>query len=310
MRSPNVKMLLLALCLGAPAASQDLTPPRNDIRPQSLQDLRGAIAWYGAYCVMNAAEIEQYGTTFTLPSIAAETGVPLAQIEAVAQARGAEHAIAVAVLRAGGEPLQDPPEPFLSMLRQTQSDCQEYERSRRVLEHALARGDLPEVAPVVGTPLRAALDPLPFDRDRATRMGFVLAAVDDVRAAGVFEVELLALAQVISGRAALTLYDIAGITDPQERRWIAAELLLPDPDTVTDLTREEAAELVARVSADPEGALTRYYASLLIANLETLGEDILSTGTGEEVFFFRETGPVTQTCRRLANSAALRCDPQ
>lgn len=296
-------------CMALPLTAQDLPPPNNGTRPQSLQDLREAIAWYGAYCVMSAGEIEQFGHVASLPSISEATGVPLEAIKPVAVARAAEHSIAVAVLNAGGEPLRALPEPFLSVLRQTQADCQDYQRSRNVLDAAISRGTLPDTAPDARRgPLRASLDPLPFDRDRATRLGYVLAAVDDIRAAGLFEAETLALAQVISGRAGLTLDDISGIADPQERRSIATELLLPNPEEVTDLTTQEAAELLARVDAEPDGAFARYYVSLLVANLEALGEAAVMNGTGGEAALFWQAEPSTADCRRLADSAALRCN--
>lgn len=91
-----------------PLAAQDLPRPKNGIRAQSLQDLHQEIAWYGAYCVMGAREIKQYGHIASLSSIAEDTGVPLAAIAAVAAALNAEHAIAVAVLYAGREPLRRP----------------------------------------------------------------------------------------------------------------------------------------------------------------------------------------------------------
>lgn len=310
MRTPKLIFLAVICCMALPLAAQDLNPPNSATRPQSLQDLRNTIAWYGAYCVMNAVEIEQYGHIASLSSIAEDTGVPLEAIAAVAAARAAEYAISVAVLHAGGEPLRDPPEPFLSMLQQTQADCQEYERSRNVLEAAIARGNLPDTAPASAPgPLRASLDPLPFDRDRAVRMGYVLAAVDDIRAAGMFEAETLALAQAISGHTDLTLDYISGITDPQERRWIAAELLLPSPTGTTDLTAQEAAELLARVDADPDGDFARYYVSLLAANLEALGEEAVLNGADGAAVLFLQTGPLVDECRRLASSAAMRCDP-
>lgn len=313
MRIPDLKSPAVAIALACaaalPLAAQNLPPPNHGTRAQSLEELRQAIAWYGAYCVMGAAEIDLYGFVASFSSIAEDTGAPLEAIEAVAAAREAEHSIAVAVLYAGRETLRDPPEPFLSMLRQSQSDCQDYQRSRNVLDAAIARGALPDTTPApTPGPLRASLDPLPFDRDRATRMSYVMAAVDDVRAAGEFEAETLALARIISGRPSLTLDDIAGITDRQERRWIATELLLPNPDEITDLTAQEAAELISRVAADAEGVFARYYVSLLAANLETLGEDALTIGADGDAVVVLRTMPPTTACRRLAGSAALRCD--
>lgn len=301
-------MLCSAFSLGAQTlAAQTLGAEPANHRPASLADYRAAVAWRGAHCIMNAREIDHYGDTVSLASLASETGVPLADITAIAQARGAEHAIAVGVLYAGGKPLKDPPEPFLSLLRQTQSDCQDFERARRQLDRAVARGVLPDTAPPRGPAvLRPALDPSRAAAERATRMHHILRAVDDIRTAGTFEAELLTVAQLISGRPTLTLDDISGINDPQDRRWIAAELMLPNPDTITDLTQAEATELVNRLTAAPDGRYLRYYLSIIAANLDRLDPDILG-GTGSNLVLIERSAPQI-TCQRIAASAALRCN--
>lgn len=113
-------------------------------------------------------------------------------------------------------------------------------------------------------------------------MGYVLAVVEDICAAGMFEAETLALAQEISCRSSLTLDDISGPADPQEKRWIATELLLPNPEETTNLAVQEAAELLARADAEPGGAFSRYYVSLLVASLEALEEAAVMNGADGE----------------------------
>ncbi|UWQ94436.1 hypothetical protein K3728_12000 [Rhodobacteraceae bacterium M385] len=302
-----ISFIVLILTVGALSA-EGLRPPAFSSRPAALADIRSAIAWYGAHCVMNAREIDHFGAPVTLVSLAEETGVALEEITRVAQARGRENAIAVTVLRAGGEPLRDPPEPFVSLLRQVQSDCQDFERMRNVLRHELSRGVLPEAISVdEESGLRDVLDTRHFDQGRATRMGYVLAAVDDVLQAGQFEAELLDLARLISGRETLELADIAGLPSGVQRRWIAAELLLPAPEGITDLTATEAGELLRRIEATPEGALTRLYVRVLIANPDAMRMAGL-TEDGSSVLTFQEYQS-DLSCRAIAESAAVRCDP-
>lgn len=302
-------LVMLILTVGALSA-EGLRPPAFSSRPVALADIRSAIAWFGAHCVMNAREIDHYGAAVSLGSLAEETGVALEEITRVAQARGQENAVAVAVLRAGGEPLRAPPEPFLTLLRQVQSDCQDFERMRNVLRRETARGVLPEVATedeAEASDLRDVLDPRHFDQGRATRMGYVLAAVDDVLQDGQFEAELLEVARLISGWETLELADIADLPSVEQRRWIAAELLLPDPEGITDLTAAEAAELLQQIEAAPEGALARFYVRVLIANPEAMRMAAVTEG-GSGVLIFQDH-PSDLTCRPIVDSAALRCDP-
>lgn len=300
-------LVVLILTVGGLSA-EGLRPPAFSTRPAALADIRSAIAWYGAHCVMNAREIDHYGAPVTLVSLAEETGVALEEITRVAQARGRENAIAVTVLRAGGEPLRAPPEPFLSLLRQVQSDCQDFERMHNVLRHEMARGVLPEAAVEdEESALRDVLNPHHFDQGRATRMAYVLAAVDDVLRAGQFEAELRDIARLISGQEGLELADIAGLPTGVQRRWIAAELLLPAPEGIPDLTALEAADLLRRIEAAPDGALARFHVRVLIANPDAMGMAILTQGE-PGVLTFQEY-PSGLSCHPIADSAALRCDP-
>ncbi|WP_341861901.1 hypothetical protein [Gymnodinialimonas sp. 57CJ19] len=300
-----ISLVALVLTVGALNA-EGLRPPAFSTRPAALADIRAAIAWFGAHCAMNAREIDHYGASVSLASLSEETGVALEEITRLAQARGRENAVAVAVLHAGGEPPRNPPEPFLSLLRQVQSDCQDFERMRNVLRHEMARDVLPEVALEDGErELGDLLDPQRFDQGRATRMGYVLAAVDDVLQAGQFETELRDLARLISGQEDLELADIAGIPSGVQRRWIAAELLLPAPEIITDLTAAEASDLLQRIETSPEGALTRFYVRVLIANPEASRRATLTQG-GSGVLTFQEY-PSDLTCHPIGDSAALRC---
>lgn len=107
----------LALPAALPVAADPLhrLPYAEPVR--SLEDARIQIAWTGAACIMGASEYTLFdGSNRSLASVANETGVALRQITEWAAMRGAEHAIAVTVLRAGGEPLRDPPQPFLDQL--------------------------------------------------------------------------------------------------------------------------------------------------------------------------------------------------
>ncbi|MEJ6389071.1 hypothetical protein [Gymnodinialimonas ulvae] len=289
---------------------------------QSLSDIRAAIAWHGAACVMGASEIDTMDGPVSLSGLAEETGVALEQITAWAAGRDVEHSIAVDVLLRGGEPLRDPPEPFLTILRQAQVDCQDVVRERRMLQAALDRGNVPERVARTPGALRTELDPLPFDFDRLTRLSFVLRGVDEGLAAGDYTADIEALLQAVSGRERLTLDDIAqmrplydAMPDPPAPQLLffepmAADLLLPNPETATDLSAEEMAEVLARLEADPTGPFTRYFVGLLIANRDRLPDDIgffWSDNLVEASPVDPEAATVLPQCRRVADSAAIAC---
>ncbi len=286
-------------------------------RPQSLNDIRLSIAWYGAACVRGASEIEVRGDAVSLESLAAETGVSLEQVQIWAAARDAEHDIAVDVLLRGGEPLRDPPEPFLTILRQGQSDCQDFERSRNVLQAAVDRGTMPEDIARPASGLRPEIEPLPFDTERRRRLEYVIRGVDEALAAGDFAADVEALLRVVSGRDEVTLDDLSDLRpiyalmpDTDDVRAMATDLLLPNPDQFTDLTGAELDIIFERIGADPLSDYGRYYVGLLLVNADQLSDEF--------VFVFRneETGEVAPSgdaeyppegCHRVAGSAALAC---
>lgn len=119
--------------------------------PLAAQDIgfaRFDVARYGAACLLGSSSIDLpgRGIIVTYDTILQASGVPRAVTERWANDRNREHEIAVAVLQAekDGDTFVDPPEPFLYILRQAQTDCQDYHRSLNVLsrieERTIAQG--------------------------------------------------------------------------------------------------------------------------------------------------------------------------
>ena len=308
----------LAMCLLAAPLFAGPPSLSRGAPAQSLEELRVDIAWYGAACVLGASEMDTMDGPISTASLAEETGVPLAQIEAWAQTRQAENAIAVDVLLRGGEPLQDPPEPFLTILRQRQSDCQDVIRARRVLESALERGTLPDVSATTPRALRTEWDPLPFDFDRHYRLTQVLRGIDTALAAGDYAGDLEALLQAVSGIETLSLGDVEAVAsyysifpDADSYSLLAVDLLLPDPDAAVDLTAPEIADVLGRIEADAQGPFARYYLSLLIANPEQMPEGFVMVWMDEDGNATRvdPNAPVIERpCERVHGTAALACE--
>ncbi|MEX3014876.1 hypothetical protein [Gymnodinialimonas hymeniacidonis] len=295
----------------SPPGDQPFSPP------QSVEEARFAIAWYGAACLLGASEVDLYGNIIRIEDVAEDSGVSVDRIRALSEARAAEHDIAVDVLRRGGEPLRDPPEPFLTILRQAQADCQDWDRSRRVLERELSADRLPDVSPPRVTALRDDIDPRPFDFERRQRLTAVIRGIDEALAAGDFAADLEGLLQAVSGRAGLTLEDVRhglGIysllpnIDPAEA--LATDLLLPTPTQFADLTADEVAHLVERMETNSQDPFGRYYLGLVLVNVNQLDEAFVmmfrdrDTGATGEV---SETTYPPRTCHNIAGSAALLC---
>ena len=269
-------LLAGALSFGVAQASPPGDRPYD--QPSSMEEVRFEIAWYGAACLLGASEVDLYGDVIRIEDVATESGVSVARIRAMAEARAAEHDIAVDVLRRGGEPLRDPPEPFLTILRQAQADCQDWERSRRVLERALSANRLPDVTPSRVAALRDDIDPLPFDFERRQRLTAVIRGIDEALAAGDFAADLEALLQAVSGRAGLTLSDMeealplyAALPEIDAAEALATDLLLPDPESFDGLAETEVAEILERFSENPQDdPFGRYYMWLLLAHSDVL----------------------------------------
>ncbi len=307
-------LLAAALSLGTAQASPPGERPSNP--PQSLEEMRFAIAWYGAACLLGASEVDLYGDVIRLEDVAVESGVSVDRIRAMAEARATEHDIAVDVLRRGGEPLRDPPEPFLTILRQAQADCQDWERARRVVERELSTRRFPDVSPTRATALRGEIDPLPFDFERRQRLTAVIRGIDEALAAGDFGADVEALLQAVSGRANLSLADIeealplyTALPGTNAAEALATDLLLPNPESFDGLTEAEVAEILARVSDDPQDPFGRYYMWLLLAHSDVLGDGasfVIIDETGEEQVEAPPPGPLP-SCTRIAGSAAVAC---
>ncbi|WP_224815295.1 hypothetical protein [Hasllibacter sp. MH4015] len=303
-------MLAVTVFLCLPATTTFAQPYERPA--ESLEELRIDIAWYGAACLLRGEVEETMDGPVTRESLAEETGVDLDLITGWIEARAPENSIAVDVLLRGGEPLRDPPEPFLTILRQRQADCQNLIRSRRVLEAAIDRGALPErSASSAPTPLRAELDPHPFDAERRQRLERAILSVEDVLAAGDYADDIEALLRAIAGRPDLMLGDLRGIDDPDGARRIATGLLLPNPQHVTDLSVAEVQDVITRLEAAPQGPFAAYYAGLVMSNLEVLGQGTPYSGErieGSDIFVFRNENS-TLTCRPIDGSVAIICDP-
>lgn len=264
-----MRALAAFLLSAAAAAAQPI-----DLRVQSLQDIRNAIGWYGASCVMTAVRVPGFDGDETLDRIVEESGLDLETIQAWAAQRGAEHAVAVEVLTRGQEPpYDDPPEPFLMILRQAQSDCQTLQMTRNRLQAAIDRGTLPDQrGPAEAPILRLALDPLPFDHERWRRLAWVIEHIPSALAAGVAEDDLQALFAAITDRADLDIARYATVTSRRDAERMALALLVPARRVVSDMTRDELVEIARRVLAQddlrPEGRprLELYYLEMFRIN--------------------------------------------
>jgi len=271
-------MLRLAVLLALLAPATAAQP--IETRDGSLQGYRNEIAFFGAMCLLGLDEIPEWYPDvggMTLEDISAETGVDAERIRAWAMQRAAEHSIASRVLTDGHEPpYPDPPEPFLTLLRQVQDDCQTFIQRRRQLDAVQARSDLPDHPTQTDAPiLRPAIDPIPFDRARWKRLSTVIAAIPDVMAEGVAAQDLQDLFDAITERSDI---DIARYTEVETRRdadRLALSLLVPRAKVVPGITRAELIELARRA----QDGLTDYGPPLYLYYFEMVRQNTGGAGT-------------------------------
>lgn len=171
---------------------------------QSIDFARFDVARYGAACLLDlsSTELPGSGIIVSYDTIVEVSGVPHAVVQRWADDRSAEHQIAAAVLHAekDGDTFVDPPEPFLTILRQAQSDCQSYHRSLNVLGQAKERTIAQSEAIPAFQPWRLKEDYADsMRRERIQRLrNVILTGKDGIRAG--YETEVIALASVIARR--------------------------------------------------------------------------------------------------------------
>lgn len=116
---------------------------------QNFSSARLNLAISGAHCLLDAQELDFLGEDFNRTLIAERSGTPEDQIRNWGEQRALLHDLAMSVLRASGG---NPPEPFESILRQTQTDCADAERSWETLQREITLVDIP-LAEALSMPL-------------------------------------------------------------------------------------------------------------------------------------------------------------